>query len=146
MSGFLGQYEFQLDEKGRLSLPAAFRRGAEEEASAFVLLQWEDPYLSLFPMETWAEVQARLLDYRREGPQAIAHVRRITAAAVEVIPDRQGRILIPARLQQAAALEGTVLVLGNLNRIELWNPDRFRQFDERAAEGFESFAHQIFGL
>jgi MraZ protein len=146
VSGYLGQYEFQLDEKGRVSLPSAFRRGAEE--SSYILLQYERPYLSLFPEETWRDVQGRLMEYRKAGPEAAAHVRRIAAGAVEVTPDRQGRILIPSRLQELASLNGGVLLLGNFNRIELWNPEIYRQ-TETATEGggdFQAFAHQLFGL
>ena len=51
MSAFRGRYEHQLDEKGRVSLPAAFRR--REGEARFVLLQWEKPYLTLFPEAKW---------------------------------------------------------------------------------------------
>jgi MraZ protein len=149
VSGFLGQYEFQLDEKGRVSLPSAFRKGAEE--ASFVLLQWEPPYLTLFPEEAWERAQERLMEFRKGGPANAAWVRSMTARALEVTPDRQGRILIPSRLQEAASLEGTVLLLGNLNTIEIWNPGLFRAADA-AADGaaaanpaFADFAHQIFG-
>lgn len=144
MSGFLGRYEFQLDEKGRVSLPSAFRKGAEE--ASFVLLQYERPYLTLFPQETWQDVQGRLMEYRRAGPEAAAHVRRIAAGAVEVVPDRQGRILVPSRLQELGGLQGPVLVLGNFNRIELWNPELYRQIETQDDQGYEAFAHQLFGL
>lgn len=144
MSGYLGRYDFQLDEKGRVSLPSAFRKGAEE--ASFVLLQYESPYLTLFPEETWREVQERLMEYRRTGPEAAAHVRRVAAGAVEVTPDRQGRILIPSRLQEAASLRGPVLVLGNFNRIELWNPELYRDTEVQDERGYEAFTHQLFGL
>lgn len=144
MSGYLGQYEFQLDDKGRVSLPSAFRKGAEE--ASFVLLQYERPYLTLFPQETWQDVQGRLMEYRKAGPEAASHVRRIAAGAVEVTPDRQGRILIPARLQELGSLNGGVLLLGNFNRIELWNPELYRKMDAEAAGDHEAFAHQLFGL
>lgn len=146
MSGYLGQYEFQLDEKGRVSLPAAFRKGAEE--ATYVLLQYEPPYLSLYPEGAWKEVEARLMEYRKKGPEAGARVRRIAAGAVEVTPDRQGRILVPSRLQEAARLDGTVLLVGNFNRIELWNPELYREAEAKG-EGdaeFRDFAYQLFGL
>lgn len=143
VSSFLGRFEYQLDDKGRVSLPAAFRRGADE--SRFVLLQWEEPYLTLFPEAEWMKVQERLLQYRRNQKDAGAHVRRITSSAVEVIPDKQGRILIPSWLQQAAGLDGTVLLIGAIDRVELWNPTSFGQAVPGGSEAFESFAPQIFG-
>ena len=143
MSGFLGRYDFQMDEKGRVSLPSAFRK--EAEGDRFILLQWEPPYLTLFPESVWQDVQTRLLEYRRRDPSASNHVREITSNAVEVSPDKQGRILIPAWLQEAASLDGTVVLSGNMDRVEIWNPENFQEVARARAEGFERFAHQIFG-
>lgn len=123
MSGFLGRFEYQLDAKGRVALPAPFRREAGD--GRFVLLQWETTHLSLYPESTWKEVQARLVDFRRGDRAGQQFVRKILSNAIEVTPDKQGRILIPAWLQAGAALEGTVLLVGQLNQVEIWNPDRF---------------------
>jgi len=143
VSGFLGRYDFQMDEKGRVSLPSAFRKEAEGER--FILLQWEKPYLTLFPEKVWKDVQERLLAYRRGDQAASNHVREITSNAVEVSPDKQGRILIPAWLQEAASLEGSVLLSGNIDRVEIWNPEEYRAAVQDRTEDFQSFAHQIFG-
>jgi MraZ protein len=143
VSGFLGRFEFQMDEKGRVSLPSAFRKEAEEPR--FVLLQWEKPYLTLFPVSVWQEVQRRLLEYRRSDPEAGRHVREITSNAVEVTPDKQGRILIPAWLQEAASLEGTVLLNGNIDRVEIWNPEHYLEASKVGSEAFQGFAHRLFG-
>jgi len=143
VSGFLGRYDFQMDEKGRVSLPSAFRK--EAEGGRFILLQWEKPYLTLFPENVWKDVQERLLEYRRGDRDAGNHVREITSNAVEVSPDKQGRILIPSWLQEAASLEGAILLSGNIDRVEIWNPDEYRAAVQDRAESFQSFAHQIFG-
>jgi len=132
-----------MDEKGRVSLPSAFRKEADGER--FILLQWERPYLTLFPEKVWTEVQQRLLEYRRKDPSAWNHVREITSNAVEVSPDKQGRILIPSWLQEAASLEGAVLLNGNIDRVEIWNPEKYRAAVDDRAEDFQRFAHQIFG-
>lgn len=143
MNGFVGQYEHQMDAKGRVSLPSAFRR--EAESDRYVLLQWEKPYLTLFPEAKWAEVQHRLLEFRRSDPQAWHQVRLIVSSAVEVAPDKQGRILIPSGLQEAAGLAQSVLLSGNIDRIELWDPETYRRTVEQAAGGLEQFAHKLFG-
>lgn len=143
MSGFVGQYEHQMDEKGRVSLPSAFRR--EADSDRFVLLQWEPDYLTLFTAQKWIDVQQRLLDFRRGDPQAWNHVRLIVSGAVEVSPDKQGRILVPASLQAAAGLSGSVLLSGNIDRVELWDPDRYRDTVVAKAGDLEQFAHRLFG-
>ena len=143
VSGFVGQYEHQMDEKGRVSLPSAFRR--EADSDRFVLLQWEPDYLTLFTASKWVDVQQRLLDFRRGDPEAWNQVRMIVSGAVEVSPDKQGRILVPAVLQTAAGLSGSVLLSGNIDRVELWNPDRYREVVLAKAGDLKQFAHRLFG-
>lgn len=132
-----------MDQKGRVSLPSAFRR--EVDGDRFVLLQWEPRYLTLLPEEKWKQVQENLLEFRRSEPQAWNSVRMIIANAVEVSTDKQGRILVPAGLQEAAELSGTVLLLGNLDRIELWDPAVYREVVQEQAGEMQQFAHKLFG-
>ena len=132
-----------MDEKGRVSLPSAFRREASDDR--FVLLQWRAPALTLFPVSSWATTQERLLAFRRSQPEAWGDVLAITSSAVEVSPDKQGRILIPAWLQEAAGLEEKVLLLGNIDRVELWHPAEFERVARTGSAEFQKFSNQIFG-
>jgi MraZ protein len=143
MIGYLGSYLHQIDDKGRLSLPAAFRREASERP--LVLVQVHDDALTLYPESAWVEVEGRLRDLLRLQPHARPSVLRITANAVEVVPDRQGRILIPQRLLEGAALTDSALVVGVIDRIELWNPERFHAAASAAPAELERFTQQIFG-
>jgi len=125
VSGYLGAFEHQLDEKGRVALPAAFRREAEGEP--LVLMHgWDEPHLTLLPQTVWRQLLDRLREVRRTDGAAANAVRRLLARATEVTPDKQGRILVPAALQEAAGLSGAVVLHGNIDRIELWSPERFR--------------------
>ena len=143
MIGYVGQYEHRMDAKGRVSLPSAFRRQVEGER--FVLMQWEKDNLTLFPEGKWNELQKELLDFRRRNPQGANQLRRHLANAVEVSPDAQGRILVPASLQAGASLSGTVLLLGALDRIEIWNPETYAGSVGDEDGDLGDFAHQLFG-
>ena len=133
MPGFLGAYEHQLDEKGRVALPSAFRK--EAEGSPLVLMHgWDDPHLTLLPEPVWGQLLERLMEVRRTDATAANAVRRLLARATEVSPDKQGRILLPAALQEAAALAGAVVLHGNIDRIELWSPERFHATVETVPE------------
>lgn len=143
MNAYRGRYEHQMDEKGRVSLPSAFRRGEADDR--FVLLQWEKPYLTLFPEAKWMEVEDRLEEYRKTGAQAMNQVRMLYATLAEVSPDKQGRILVPAHLQQAGSLSGSVLLLGMRDRIELWDPATYDRTVPADAGDFDQFAHRLFG-
>jgi MraZ protein len=139
---FLGSYTYTLDDKGRVSLPAPFRREAEE--SRFVLLQVYPPALALYPEAAWRDVEERLRGLLRNDPDSRLWVLRVMASAVEVVPDGQGRILIPARLQEAAGLSGQVLMVGAIDKVELWNPSDFGEAVGGTGGEFERYAPQIF--
>ena len=143
MSGFLGSYRHQIDDKGRVSLPAPFRRDAD--ARPLVLVQVHPQALTLYPEETWAGVEERLLELLRRQPSSRANVLAITANATEVTPDRQGRILLPQRLITAAGLDDAALLVGVIERVEIWNPDRFEAAIGARDEQFDRFTAQIFG-
>jgi MraZ protein len=141
LTGFLGSYLHQLDEKGRLALPASFRRGAGEDG--FVLIHAYEPALFLYPARAWAGVEERLGELLRRQPGARGTVLGLTANAVEVTPDKQGRILIPERLQRAAQLDAEALVVGVLDKIEIWNPELFESTTREAEPGIEGYVRQI---
>ena len=131
MSAFRGQFEHQMDEKGRVSLPSAFRRG---EVDTFVLVQLQKPYLTLYPEAKWNEVEDRLMDFGSSDPASMNAVRGILANLAEVSPDKAGRILIPSHLQAAAGLDGSVALLGMSSRIEIWDPATLRAQTDGAGE------------
>ena len=139
---FLGSYQYQLDDKGRVSLPAAFRREAKDQP--FVLIQAYSPALALYPASAWEGVQDRLRQLLDREPEARLYVLSVMSNAVEVVPDGQGRILIPARLKDAAELESQALLVGAIDKIEIWNPERFESALQESAGKFDKYAPQIF--
>jgi len=142
MTGYLGSFQHQIDEKGRLSLPAQFRRGSHDQP--LVLVQVFPNALTLYPERSWVEVEQRLREMMRLQPAARSYVLGVTANAVEVVPDKQGRILVPQRLQDAVGIAGPTLVVGAIDRIELWSPDRFAAAVAEPVAAAERFTHQIF--
>lgn len=143
MTGFLGSFQHNIDEKGRLSLPASFRREGQDQP--FVLVHVFPEALTLYPRSAWADVEGRLREVLRLQPQARPWVLKVTANACEVVPDRQGRILVPQRLQEAVGIAGPTLVVGAIDRIELWDPARFTAATEAPVPDAARFMHQIFG-
>jgi MraZ protein len=142
LSGFLGSFVHQVDEKGRLSLPASFRRGVAE--SPLVVVQAHETALTLYPEASWKEVEARLLELLRRQPESRGYVLGITANAVEVAPDKQGRILVPQRLMQAIGMTDSALIVGLIDRIEVWDPERFASAVGERKPEFDAYASQVF--
>lgn len=143
MSGLLGSYLHQIDDKGRLSLPAAFRREGAE--GGMVLVQAHADALTLYPEPAWVEVEVRLRELLRRQPTARPYVLGITANAVEVTPDRQGRILVPQRLLAAAGIQGSALLVGVIDRVEIWDPQRFEATVGARGGDFDQFTGHVFG-
>lgn len=146
MTGFLGRYEYQLDPKGRVSLPVEYRRKAA--GARLVLVQWEPTNLTLFPDDVWSEVKTRLLALRRERPDMARVLREVTSRATDLSPDKQGRILIPAWFKERVPLNGSVLLIGAMDRIEIWDPETFRKLhpdDLETDAGRSTELHRIFG-
>ncbi|CAN5855234.1 division/cell wall cluster transcriptional repressor MraZ [soil metagenome] len=138
---FLGSFQHQLDEKGRLSLPAQFRRESTDQR--FVLVQAYAPSLALYPETEWLEVEERMQDMMKD-PAGRMWVLSVMSNAVEVTPDAQGRILVPTALRTAADLEGQALLVGAINKVEIWNPARFEEAVRGATADYGKFAANIF--
>ena len=145
MNRFIGRFVHQLDEKGRVSLPAQFRRGLD--ADSFVLMQVQSDALTLYPPETWQHVQERLVEMRQRMPKARNYLLGRISNAHDVAPDKQGRILIPEHLRKLAGLQSEVLILGAIDRIEVWDPARFQQSIETVSddEELDQLAASVFG-
>ena len=110
-----------------------------------MLVQVHANALTLYPAESWSVVEERLRELLRLQPASRGYVLSVTANAVEVVPDKQGRILVPHRLLQAVGIEDSALLVGVIDRVEIWNPARFDAVvSERPAE-FERFSSQVFG-
>lgn len=142
MAGFLGSYLHQFDAKGRISLPAPYRRG--HETDAFVLVPVRAHSLTLYPEETWLKKQDQLLDMLSSSPELRPQVLRLTARAHEVTLDSQGRINVPERLRSEAALGSEALIVGAIDKVEIWNPERFERETSEESDDFERYKLKIF--
>ena len=133
----LGNYTFQIDAKGRVSLPSAYRRVLSADQLVLLL---RPTHLDLYPKETWATVYKRLLKQDDSGML----VRSVTFNAAEVDPDAHGRIRVPAGLLKKAGLKGTVVFLGALDRVELWDPARLDEHLKELHEYDDETLEDIF--
>jgi MraZ protein len=140
---FLGEHQHSLDAKGRVILPARFRDQLE---GGGVMAKALDGCLAVYPTAEFHQVADRLREARARGAHQRQAVRSYFAGAVEIEPDRQGRVPIPQHLREFAGLERDVIVAGNLDHIELWDARRYRERDQLGTasivegEGIDDFA------
>ena len=136
---FVGTFEHTLDGKGRIVLPATFRN---ELAGRGIVSQYEN-CLGVWTVEGFGEVARRLQDKVREGLTTHNAVRAFAANAVQVEPDTQGRILLPPRLREYAALDKDAVIIGAIDRIEIWNAERWQVVSSEADESLLSAVTEL---
>ena len=126
---FYGTYQHSLDEKGRVVLPAKYRRSLEEGC---VLTKGKDGCIDLFPAERWAEEVREILGGDRSSPESRQRRRAVFREAQDVTPDRQGRVPISPELREYADLGGDVVLVGIGDIVEIWNAARWVEVANRA--------------
>lgn len=120
-SMFMGEYNHSIDAKGRIIVPAKFREALGEQ---FVVTLGLDGCLFVYPDEEWQDFIQQLnnLPGNKEARQL---QRYFMAGAATCEVDKQGRILIPHKLREAAALEKEIVFVGVLKKIEIWSKERW---------------------
>ena len=129
MAELLGTHSYQLDPKGRISLPARFR---EAFADGAVLTLGQDGCLFCFPRAEWEARAAEVRNLPLSDAQGRAYSRLFFGKAESVDLDAQGRLVIPARLRAQAQIHKEAVVLGVFDRMEIWD----RQAHERYEAGY----------
>ena len=104
----VGQYDYAIDAKGRLNFPAKFRDAMGE---TFIVTRWLDHCLAAFPSDEFEKVAAKIEEKGLVKGRNVS--RMLYSSAVEVTPDKQGRIQLPARLREYAGLDHDVTAIGN---------------------------------
>ncbi len=130
---FTGEHERLLDEKGRLSLPPQFRRQLID--SAYLARSSSQPCLLVFPQSEIERVAERLKDRVQAGEVTPNEQRRWSASITEVKTDAQGRLAIPPKLRELASLDREVVLIGVVDRAEIWNAEAWAAVERASDEG-----------
>jgi len=139
-----GEFRHALDERGRIAIPVRFRARLAQGAT---LARWLDGCLAVFPADTWEDLATRLQALPTTNAAVRQFGRYISSGAVEVELDRQGRLLVPGYLREWAGLEqGEVMVVGALNRLEVWAPSRWTPYRSQIEGEPEALAEHLAGL
>ncbi len=147
MSSFKGSYIYAVDEKGRVSIPARMRKYLSPEANeTFVITRGTDTCLFLFPLDEWEKLEKKLKELNTFNPQHRFLVRILLMWAVEVTLDNQSRVMIPKNLLEFAKIDKEALIIGALDRIEIWNPSIFQEYVNSQPESYESIVEKILGM
>ncbi len=128
---FLGEYIHTIDEKGRLVVPAKFRNAL---AGGMVITKGVDRCLVIYSMDEWQAYRERISSLPTMDRGARDLRRLIFAGAVDIVPDSQGRFVIPQSLREYAGLDGQVVIAGCDTYIEIWNPEEWAKVQARMTQ------------
>jgi len=141
MPEFTGTYTHTLDSKGRVSVPAVYRRQLTGEG--LYLNLGLDGCIVLYTPEKWEAVKEELSRLSRGRERERFFLRRFARFLHPVSLDAQGRIMVPSELLSRAGISGEVVFLGQLESIELWSPDRFESASGEEELSFEQVAEDL---
>jgi MraZ protein len=138
---FLGEYEHTLDDKNRLTLPAKFR---ERFSSGIVLTRGMDGCLYAYTRSDWERlVESRLATLDPLSSAGRQMQRHFFSGAIDGVPDKQGRVMVPAALSKSAKLEREVVVAGVYDHLEIWDRAAWKTQLEELEGSVEDAAERL---
>jgi len=141
---FIGTFEQTLDPKGRLALPARFRRLlTPEDHDTMVLTLGRERCMLLYPLTEWVQLMERLDAMPRNEAKRDA-VRAISADTLELDVDTNGRMTIPRSFLEGSGIERDVTIVGSLRYVEVWSRTAFTRARETRRDQSKDILDQLF--
>ena len=137
---FLGEHSHSIDQKGRVSVPAKFRRRL---AKGIVVTRGLDHCLWLYPKSEWEIIARKLAELPITQKKSRAFARLMLAGAWDASLDTQGRIMLPEYLRLYAGLKKHVTIAGLFNRLEVWDEDVWQEYRRRTEAESDSIAEGL---
>ena len=128
---FTGEYKYSLDSKGRINIPAKFRQSlSKKNQNTFVATRGQDPCIWIYPLTEWKKIEDELRNLSSASGTHRTFIRQIARSATPSTYDKQGRIMISPPLISYSSLNRDALIIGMINKIEIWNPDILKEVDK----------------
>lgn len=139
-SVFMGEFRHNLDDKGRLFIPARFR---DELGPRFVITKGLDKCLFLYSGREWEGVEEKLRQLPLTSGEARAFSRFFFAGAGDCEPDKQGRIVLPQVLREFAGIVREAVIIGVASRVEIWALDQWQNYESVSQASPEELAEAL---
>jgi len=137
---FIGEYKYSIDEKKRLAIPSKFRPLLGKRA---VITKGLDQCLFLYPTKEWNNLVEKIAKMPLAQADARGFARSMSTGAMEVDFDNLGRILIPDYLKSYAFLKKKVVIAGVLNRIEIWDENKWQIYQKKTEKAVGDIAERL---
>ena len=134
---FRGRFEIAIDSKGRINVPSRFREVLGERDDERLIVTNFDDCLVAYPYNEWLELEKKASQLSMVRREVKAFLRFFVSGATECSLDKQGRVLLPPVLREYAGLEKEIVVIGQLNKIEIWSKERWEEELRTSKDIFE---------
>lgn len=145
---FYGEYRHTLDAKNRLIIPARFREaiyGSAKEEKCYVTRGLEKCLFAFPPLE-WEVLKEKVKSLTMMKASARAFSRILFSGAAESDFDKQGRIMLPQHLLEYAGIQKDAVIVGVMNRFEIWDKGAWDSFSQNGVQSFERLAEELVDL
>ncbi|MCP5467938.1 MAG: division/cell wall cluster transcriptional repressor MraZ [Deltaproteobacteria bacterium] len=143
---FRGRFEYSIDEKGRVSLPAKFREVLSTNYDERLVITTFDHCLWAYPMTEWQEIENKIAALPQFKSEVKALQRVFVSGAAECPIDKQGRIVIPPTLRDYAELQREVVYVGMTKRIEVWSKEKWEEAFNASQRTIENATDELANL
>jgi MraZ protein len=145
MTGFIGEYEATIDSKGRFLLPAGIKKQLPEvELPVFVINRGFEKCLSMYPLKSWNPLYESISNLNDFDPKVREFRRYFLNGAMQIELDSAGRMLLPKNLMEHAGLEKDIVLVSAVNKMEIWDKNKYQQFFEKfSPETFSNLAAEV---
>lgn len=137
----MGEYCHNIDDKGRLIMPSKFR---EEIGNSFVITKGLDGCLFVYSLANWEKIISNLKSLPFTRKDARTFMRFFLASANKGEIDKQGRINVPNNLLEYAKIEKECIIIGVLDRLEIWNLAIYQEMMNNNSDSFSDIAENLF--
>ena len=137
----MGEFHHNIDEKGRLTLPAKFR---EELGESFIVTRGLEECLFVYPMNEWEKITKKLNNLPFTKKDARSFMRFFLSGATAAEFDKQGRINITSPLISYAELKKECVIIGVGDRLEIWSSERWNSFYDMNKDNLSNIAEDLF--
>jgi MraZ protein len=129
---FAGRFEYAVDDKSRVSIPAKFREILSANHDMRLIVTNLDGCIVGYPYQEWVSIQAKISNYGAIKKEARTFLRYFYSGVTECLIDKLGRVLIPQSLKADAAIIKNVVIIGVGNKIEIWAQERWEELVKKA--------------
>jgi len=137
---FMGEYNHNLDTKGRIIVPSKFRDALSNE---FVITRGLDKCLFIYTNDEWSRIEEKMKELPLTRKDVRKFMRMFFSGAIRVEVDKQGRVNIPQNLREYAGLTKACTVIGVSSRVEIWDTDKWNDFYDESEDNFEDIAEDL---